>query len=57
MMPQISVMPSRPFAVNTSGAFQPDFVSSADVAALEFGDDTAVAQRPQFATGGISTRE
>ena len=49
--PQMSVLPSRPFATNDSGALHPAFASCADISALQLHDPLAVGGLPQFHDG------
>ena len=58
MTPQMSVVPSRPFATNTSGGFQPGLRQLGDVAALELASRaTPSVARRSSDTGGRSTRD
>ena len=50
MMPQMSVLPSRPLATNTSGGSQPVAFSSADVRLLQLAD--AACRRRRGAARG-----
>jgi hypothetical protein len=57
MIPQMSVTPSRPFAVNTSGAFQPDWVSPLMSARSISATRLPSASSRSSLTGGVSSRE
>ncbi len=53
MMPQMSVLPSRPLATNTSGGCQPLAFSGRDVRLLELANQLAVRGSPQLVDRGL----
>ena len=57
MTPQMSVLPSRPFATKTSGGFQPALLQLRDVARFELPTSDASAPRRSSDTVARSTRE
>ena len=57
MTPQMSVVPSRPFATKTSGGFQPALTSSEMSAFSSVITRPASAARRSSLTGAVSTRE
>ena len=57
MTPQMSVVPSRPLAVNASGGFQPAFVSALmSPRSISVTSDPSLVRRSSD-TGARSTRE